>query len=115
MALSKGSVWLLGVAFKRFPRGFTGGMHKDPDAPPCNMQNVRGLIKAGMLEEYGPGLFRITKRGIERHLSMENDEKKIPPELDRIADTVLKYKPKAKSKAAKRRVRRMKRAEKDQR
>ena len=33
-------------------------------------------------------------------------KKEVPPELDRIADVVLKYKPKAKSKAAKRRKRR---------
>lgn len=32
--------------------------------------------------------------------------KKIPPELDRIADVVLKYHPKPKSKAGKRRKRR---------
>lgn len=35
----------------------------------------------------------------------------VPPELDRIADVVLKYKPKPKSKAAKRRARKIKRAE----
>jgi len=36
---------------------------------------------------------------------------KTPPELDRIADAVLKYKPVPKSKAGKRRARRKKRAE----
>lgn len=44
-------------------------------------------------------------------------EKKIPPtppELDRIADKVLSYRPKPKSKAAKKRARRQKRAGKDQ-
>lgn len=38
----------------------------------------------------------------------------IPPELDRIADKVLQYKPKPKSKAGKRRERKKKRAERDQ-
>ena len=40
-------------------------------------------------------------------------KKEVPPELDRIADVVLKYKPKPKpkSKAAKRRARKIKRAE----
>jgi hypothetical protein len=37
-----------------------------------------------------------------------------PPELDQIADAVLRYRPKPKSKAAKRRVRRQKRAAKNQ-
>ena len=36
---------------------------------------------------------------------------KIPPELDKITDTVLAYKPKPKTKAAKRRVKRNKRNE----
>ena len=36
----------------------------------------------------------------------------VPPELDRIADVVLNYKPKPKSKAAKRRARKLKRAAK---
>ena len=35
---------------------------------------------------------------------------KTPPELDRIADAVLKYKPAPKSKAGKKRARRQKRA-----
>jgi hypothetical protein len=38
---------------------------------------------------------------------------KTPPELDRIADAVLKYRPAPKSKAAKRRVRRQKKAAKE--
>ena len=37
---------------------------------------------------------------------------KTPPELDRITDVVLAYRPKPKTKAAKRRVRRKKREEK---
>lgn len=36
----------------------------------------------------------------------------IPPELDEIADRVLSYRPKAKTKAAKRRARRKARAKK---
>lgn len=36
-------------------------------------------------------------------------EKHIPPELNRVTDAVLAYKPKAKTKAAKRRARRKKR------
>lgn len=46
-----------------------------------------------------------------------SEEKKIPPtppELDRISDRVLAYRPKPKSKAAKKRARRQKRAAKDQ-
>ena len=38
-------------------------------------------------------------------------KKEVPPELDRIADVVLTYKPKPKSKAARRRARKIKRAE----
>lgn len=38
--------------------------------------------------------------------------KKSPPELDRITDVVLAYRPKPKTKAAKRRNRRQKRAQK---
>lgn len=38
--------------------------------------------------------------------------KQIPPELDRIADAVLNYRPKPKSKAAKKRARRAKNAAK---
>ncbi len=38
-------------------------------------------------------------------------KKEVPPELDRIANVVLNYKPKPKSKAAKRRARKLKRAE----
>jgi len=39
-------------------------------------------------------------------------KKKIPAELDRITDVVLAYRPKPKSKAAKKRVRRAKKAAK---
>ncbi len=39
---------------------------------------------------------------------------KTPPELDRITDVVLAYRPKPKSKAAKRRARKRKTAEKGQ-
>ena len=38
--------------------------------------------------------------------------KKIPPVLDKIANVVLAYKPKPKTKAAKRRIRKTKRAAK---
>jgi hypothetical protein len=38
--------------------------------------------------------------------------KKAPPELDLITDAVLNYRPKPKTKAAKRRIRRQKREEK---
>jgi hypothetical protein len=38
---------------------------------------------------------------------------KVPPDLDRIADVVLAYKPKPKTKAAKRRIRRVKRQKKN--
>ena len=38
--------------------------------------------------------------------------KKVPPELDLITDVVLNYRPKPKTKAAKRRARRKKREEK---
>jgi hypothetical protein len=40
---------------------------------------------------------------------------KTPPELDQITDVVLAYKPKPKTKAAKRRIRRDKRATKAKR
>jgi hypothetical protein len=40
-------------------------------------------------------------------------KKKIPAELDRIADVVLAYRPKPKSKAAKKRVRKAKKAAQD--
>lgn len=46
-----------------------------------------------------------------------SEERKIPPtppELDRIADKVLGYRPKPKSKAAKKRAQRQKRAAKNQ-
>jgi hypothetical protein len=43
-----------------------------------------------------------------------SDQPSVPPELDRIADVVLAYKPKPKTKAAKRRVRRDKREAKSQ-
>lgn len=38
--------------------------------------------------------------------------KRVPPDLDRITDVVLAYKPKPKTKAAKRRARKKKRDEK---
>jgi len=38
--------------------------------------------------------------------------KKVPPELDLITDVVLSYRPKPKTKAAKRRIRKKKRQEK---
>jgi hypothetical protein len=40
-------------------------------------------------------------------------KRKIPAELDRIADVVLAYRPKPKSKAAKKRVRKAKKEAKD--
>lgn len=39
---------------------------------------------------------------------MTDEQKRVPPELDRMTDTVLAYKPKPKTKAAKRRARRKK-------
>lgn len=39
--------------------------------------------------------------------------KKIPEQLDRIADVVLAYRPKPKSKAGKKRVRKAKKVQKD--
>jgi hypothetical protein len=41
-----------------------------------------------------------------------SDKPNVPPELDAITDIVLAYRPKPKSKAAKRRIRRKKREEK---
>ena len=40
---------------------------------------------------------------------------KTPPELDRITDVILAYRPKPKTKAAKRRLRKKKRVERAQR
>jgi hypothetical protein len=51
---------------------------------------------------------------LDEELAASSDQSPVPPELNRIADVVLAYKPKPKTKAAKRRIRRDKREAKSQ-
>ena len=73
--------------------------------------HLQGTDRVIVRCKYCHGLLRhkdwcyVPSRNFRNHLKRE-DKMKTPPELDRIADRVLAYRPKPKTKAAKRRKRR---------